>query len=342
MAETGTATRILILRRDNIGDLVCTTPLLRALRTQLPGSFLVALVNRYTEPVLYGNPDLDAVHSYQKAKHRGTDESLAGIYLRRLKTMTELRRQRFDWLLLPGGMQAGTASAVRMIAARRVLVRSTEDAVAGAHEVEQGCHLLIRMGLKYEAPAQQVIPDAAIRRQFAARVETLLGITPARVIGVHVSARKASQRWAAERFVELIRRIPAVPGTAFMLLWAPGSAGNPRHPGDDKKAARIRASLAGTPLAPMATYRLEELIAALSLCDCVICADGGAMHLAAALGKPVVCLFGDSDATRWRPWQTVFELLQAPSRNVADIMVEEVLEAYQRLLRAQPHVPMTR
>jgi len=197
MAEAGDATRILVLRRDNIGDLVCTTPLLSALRAQLPASFIVALVNRYNEPVLHGNPDLDAVHSYQKAKHRGPDESLAGVYWRRLKTMAELRRQRFHWLLLPGGMQAGTASAVRMIAPRRVLVRAAEDALAGAHEVEQGCHLLARMGLRYETPPQRVVPDPAIRERLAARLQARLGFSPARVIGVHVSARKASQRWPA-------------------------------------------------------------------------------------------------------------------------------------------------
>lgn len=336
MAEAGNATRILVIRRDNIGDLVCTTPLLRALRAQLPASFIAALVNRYNEPVLYGNPDLDQLRSYQKAKHRGPEESLLGVYWRRLKTMAELRRQRFDWLLLPGGMQAGTASAVRMIAARRVLVRTSEDAAAGAHEVEQGCQLLVRMGLRYETPPQRVVADPALRQRLAASLESRLGFRPERVIGVHVSARKASQRWAAERYVELIRRLPAAPGTAFLLLWAPGSAGNPLHPGDDEKAARIEASLPRTPLAPMATHRLEALIAALSLCDRLICADGGAMHLAAALGKPIVCLFGDSDAARWRPWQTAFELLQPPSRNVADIMVEEVIDAYQRLCASSP------
>lgn len=336
MAEAGDATRILVLRRDNIGDLVCTTPLLHALRAQLPASVIVALVNRYNEPVLRGNPDLDAVHAYQKAKHRGPDENLAGVFWRRLKTMAELRRQRFDWLLLPGGMQASSASAVRLIAPRRLLVRGAEDAAAGPHEVEQVCHLLVRMGLRYETPFPKVVPDPAIRQPLAASLAARLGFAPGLVIGVHVSARKASQRWAAERFVELVRRLPAAPGTAYLLLWAPGPAGNPQHPGDDEKATRIAAALPRTPLVPVATLRLEELIAALSLCDRVICADGGAMHLAAALGKPIVCLFGDSDAARWRPWRSEFELLQPPSRNVADIMVEDAIDAYQRLCARSP------
>ena len=46
-SKAGSPARILILRRDNIGDLVCTTPLLAALRAQLPGAWLGALVTTY-------------------------------------------------------------------------------------------------------------------------------------------------------------------------------------------------------------------------------------------------------------------------------------------------------
>lgn len=323
--------RILVLRRDNIGDLVCTTPLIRSLRAQLPGADLVALVNRYNEPVLSGNPDLDAVHSYQKVKHRDADESVPGVYARRVRTLLELRRRGFDWMLLPGGAQASALRVARLIAPARLLVRDAQDSAAGPHEVQQACNLLTRMGLNYETPRQRVVADPAIAQTLAAAVRSRLGFVPAALVGIHVSARKPSQRWATERFVELIRRLPAAPGTAFMLLWAPGSERNPQHPGDDEKAAQIEARLRGLPVVPVATLRLEELIAALSLCDRVICADGGAMHIAAALGKPIVCLFGDSDAARWRPWQVAHELLQPPSRNVDDIMVEDVMHAYQRL-----------
>ena len=72
------------------------------------------------------------------------------------------------------------------------------------------------------------------------------------------------------------------------------------------------------PVAACPTEELAELIAGLSLCEAVICSDGGAMHLAAGLGKPILCLFGQSDATRWHPWGVPYELLQAESRDVAD------------------------
>jgi ADP-heptose:LPS heptosyltransferase len=78
---------------------------------------------------------------------------------------------------------------------------------------------------------------------------------------------------------------------------------------------------------------LPDLVAALAACDAVICSDGGAMHVAAALGKPILCLFGDSPVDRWRPWGVRHIVLRAPSRKVEDIPLEEVLESSMHLLR---------
>jgi len=327
--------RILVIRRDNIGDLICTTPLIRALRRQLPSARIAALVTRYNEPVLTGNPDIDEVYSYQKAKHRGSEESVLGIYWQRLKTIANLRRQHFDWILLPGGGHASSLRFARLIAPRQTLVRGPEDAAAGTHEVEQTCHLLARMGLRYETPPARVVANAAAVERAAAQISTRFGATPTRIVGIHISARKPSQRWPVERFIELMRGFPAAPGDAFLLLWAPGSPSDPKHPGDDDKASAIMARMAAYPVMPMPTQRLEDLIGALALCDTVICADGGAMHIAAALGKPIVCLFGRSDSNQWRPWGVPYALLQQESQEVADISVEMVLNGYASLAQLE-------
>ena len=90
----------------------------------------------------------------------------------------------------------------------------------------------------------------------------------------------------------------------------------------------------------MPTTTLRQLIAGISLCDQFICSDGGAMHIAAGLGKPLVCFFGDSSAEQWHPWGVPHVLLQPDSRDVADISVTEVLQAYQRVLHLPPpHSP---
>ncbi|GAB4168644.1 MAG: glycosyltransferase family 9 protein [Rhodocyclaceae bacterium] len=325
--------RILVIRRDNIGDLVCTTPLLHALRRQLPDARIECLVTRYNRAVLANHPDIDALHAYTKAKHRAPHESVAGLYWQRARTVMRLRRQRFDWVILPGGGSASALRFARWIAGRNLLVRDAQDEVAGPHEVERCCHLLPRMGLAYETPASRIFADPAEIALMRSRLASELPLPPRRLIGLHISARKASQRWPAEAFAELARRL-ADAGDACMLLWAPGSADDPLHPGDDAKAAQVRALAAGLPLLAVPTQRLEELIAALSLCDTVICSDGGAMHLAAGLGKPAVCLFGRSSAARWHPWGVPFRLLQAPSQEVTDVGVAEVAEAHDSLVRA--------
>jgi ADP-heptose:LPS heptosyltransferase len=203
--------------------------------------------------------------------------------------------------------------------------------VAGPHEVEQCCHLLSRMGLKYETPSLRLAADPAEIAQIADSMRSQWPNRPRSVIGLHISARKVRQRWPVERFTELARRLHATTQAALMLLWAPGGSDDPLHPGDDEKSDALQAALADVPILPVRTARLEPLIAALSQCDRLICSDGGAMHLAAALGKPIVCLFGNSDAARWCPWGVPYELLQPPSRDAADISVGEVLDAYDRL-----------
>ncbi len=119
----------------------------------------------------------------------------------------------------------------------------------------------------------------------------------------------------------------------FLLLWSPGAADHPRHPGDDAKARRILDAAGKLPLIAYPTRELKDLAAALSLADHVICSDGGAMHIAAALGKPILCFFGDSDARRWHPWGVPYRLLQPDSRDAADISVAQALQAFHALRR---------
>ncbi len=324
--------RILIIRRDNIGDLVCTTPLIRALREQLPNAYIAALVTRYNMAVMEGNHDIDALFSYTKAKHLEPGESAIGIFWNRLMTIWNLRRQRFDWILLPGGPQRSAIRFARWIGAKKILIRDQEDTAGGSHHAEQCCHQLLRMGLKFETPSARLTPNpdavAKIKSTLPSTWQTLKGP----IIALHLSARKPSQRWAASMFAETAHQLHQSLGAKFILLWSPGAANNPLHPGDDEKAAEVLNATVGLPVQAVRTKRLVELIGALSLCEAMICSDGGAMHLAASLGIPVVCLFGDSDPQHWGPWKASHRTLQKPSREVADISVQEVTSALVDLL----------
>lgn len=322
--------RILVIRRDNIGDLVCTLPLIEALRTQFPQAWLGALVTAYNAEVLHANPHLDAVFHYRKAKHLGAGESTLGAMVDRLRQLWALRRVGIDTVLLPAsGRQQSARRMARLIGAKRIICADDMgiDATHG-HEAQRAGSLLTALGASaQELPSARLVP----RTELVARMQqSLPGDGP--LLGLHISARKPSQRWPAERFIALIHQLHASrPELRFALFWAPGAADNPLHPGDDDKAREIVAACQGLPVFPLATQTLAELIAGLSLLDRLLCSDGGHMHLAAALGKPIVCLFGKSDTARWHPWGVPYQLLQTGSLDVRDITVDTALQAFDAL-----------
>jgi heptosyltransferase-3 len=321
--------RILLIRRDNIGDLVCTTPLINALRTRFPDAHLAAYVNSYNLPVLEGNPDLDATFAYTKAKHAGGE--VLKQYLARARQMWHLRQQEFDDVVIAEPLASERlVRLARFLKPKRVVgfvdeknplrgiavtvSRGSDTATRELHEVED----IFRLGGVYgvEGPPPSV------------RVFSHESVPDGRnVIGLHLSARKPSQRWPEDSWISLARRLSET-GAELRVFWAPGDEDHPQHPGDDRKAARVLAALQGLPVTPMPTHTLRALIDGLAGCKSVICSDGGAMHLAAGLAKPIVCLFGQSNATRWRPWRVPHTLLQKPTQQVADIAVEEVFAAY--------------
>jgi heptosyltransferase-3 len=180
------------------------------------------------------------------------------------------------------------------------------------------------LGVKGEIPALKVIADPAeVEKARAAYASDAK-----RKVAVHISARRPRQRWPAERFAALIERLRGSHAASIMLLWSPGPANHPQHPGDDDKAAEILQRLGNKDdVVAYPTERLETLIGALAASDAVVCSDGGALHLAAALGKPIACFFGDTSVERWHPWQVPHRVLHAPSDNVADVTVEDALAA---------------
>lgn len=328
----------LIIRRDNIGDLLCTTPLIHALRQRYPSARMDALVNSYNAPVLVGNPDLHHVYAYTKAKHREPGESVIGVYLRRVWLLLTLRRVAYDVVILAGdGNPARQMGLARWLNAGQVIGFAGEGnkpcpgldialpRPPGGHEVERTFSLLAPLGIQSLPPSLVLFANP----QEQARAAAALAPVPGAVtVAVHLSARKLPQRWPVERFASVLRSLHQQRGARFMLFWAPGDATNPLHPGDDEKAQALLDSVPDVPVLPYPTHQLSQLIGGLSQCDALICADGGAMHIGAALGLPIVSLFGNSDGERWRPWGVPHVFLQEASRDVNAISVEQVVQAF--------------
>ncbi len=340
--------KILVIRRDNIGDLVCTTPSIAALRQRYPDARICALVNSYNVAVVRSNPDLDEVFAYTKGKHRKDNQSVFSVYWDRIKLMRRMLRESFDYAILSNAVSYSPHALrlARAVKPKHIIGfvnsdhRDNEIDIAipygdpgPIHEVEDVFRLLEPLGVTGRPPFMRIYPDqqeVEIAKNKLAAQKWSVGTN---LIGVHISTRKDTNRWPRKYFIEFIRELYKKHKATFLLLWAPGDSTNPKHPGDDDTAAAIVKALPDMPIVAYPMGPLEQLIADLSLCKTVITSDGGALHIAAALGKPIVCFFGDIDTNRWYPWGVPHVLLQPESRHAADISVDDAFGGYQKLLQ---------
>ncbi len=142
---------------------------------------------------------------------------------------------------------------------------------------------------------------------------------------MHISSRREANRWPLASFAQAADLLSERLGLTILLSWAPGDAWNPLFPGDDGKAEEIARRMRA-PAVLLRTPTLDELIAAMSLSDLVLSADGGPVHLAAALDIPQVALFGKAGVATWAPVSEKSVVLKRGMR--VDLMgVDEVVAA---------------
>jgi ADP-heptose:LPS heptosyltransferase len=335
---------ILVVRKDNIGDILCTTPALRALRRAFPNAHLAILVSEHCRAVVEGNPDLDEVLTYTKAKHHPGATRLQAL-LALGRTIRGLRRRGFD-LALAMGRPCSRSSAWLAYASGAswrlgystpalqpfpfFLNLGCDPGVITSHEVDGCLELLGRLEIPSAGRRLTLAPDprmqAAIRRRLSDA-----GAPPGNGLAlIHISSRREDNRWPLPAFARAADALRERLGLSPVLSWAPGDATNPLFPGDDGKADEVAARMATRPIL-LRTPTLAELIAAVSLSDFVLSPDGGFMHIAGALQIPQVALFGGSDPRQWGPVNPKSRVLRRDGR--ADrISVEEVVAAATEVL----------
>jgi heptosyltransferase-3 len=305
--------RILILRYDNIGDLVCTTPLIAALREHFPSAWIGALVNTYNAEVLARNRMLDEVFVYEKRKH--SRKWLLELIIDYVSMVLSIRRLCLDVVIVPAAQWVRFAN---ILGASKVVVLP-DNQPSDMHEVERTFETARELGITRGPGKMYVFPDPAV----VEIVKNTLGTEP--FVVIHISARRVKQQWPLERYAALACELAR--NTRVVLMWSPGPSNDPCHPGDDENIKKILKQVETAPhcgnIIPLPTLNLGTLIAAMSLARLVICPDGGTMHLAAALGKPVIALFGDSLVTRWRPWGVQHRVVQCD--DLANLPLDLVL-----------------
>lgn len=329
---------ILIVRRDNIGDLVCTTPLIEGAKIAFPNANIYLLINTVSQDVVKNNPHITRVFVYRKAKHASGKAAKLGVYFDRLKMFMQLRRIRFDAAILANPVPckyslrlASMAGVKHIIGAdtgsKKISIPFRREDFSGEHQVEHTYSYLSAISdLQIEIPPVRIWLTEQERQRALQRIAEL---QPNQQVGlaVHISSRSPKRRWSLERYVEVIQRYLHENAGSVLIFWSPQGTLAPDDVGDQHRAEQVLAACQNSRVSLYPTASVRELVAAYELCDRVLCSDGGQMHLASAMNKKQVVLFGDTDQKSWHPWSGRYKILQTPSGDCIDVSVEDVWQA---------------
>jgi lipopolysaccharide heptosyltransferase III len=299
--------RALVIMLRHHGDVLLASPVLGALKAQVPGMEIDALVYDDTAPMLEGHPALGRLHAV------GRNWKNAGALARLSSEMQlhgALRARSYD-LLIHLTEQPRGAWLARTLGARYSVAPVVPDrggfwadsfthlyplARNGRrHKVEANLDALRRIGLQpgMEERRMQFVPGDAAQ----ARVAALLaaeGLAERSYIHVHPASRWSFKCWPAERNAELMDRLAAT--HRVVITAAPEAA-------EMSLIEKIISKTKSKPVNLAGKLSIKELGALTAGARLFIGVDSMPMHLAAAVGTPAVALFGPSGEEEWRPWR---------------------------------------
>ena len=284
---------ILIVGPTWVGDTVLATPVLANLRSAFPAAKIHCLSTVWAGDILIGHPDVDAL----RLRPGGAAD---------FRAAASFRRDRMDLaFILPNSIR-GALLALAAGARRRVGYRRDGRSIlltdpvprppprgGGRHQVDEYLGLLEAAGVSVTSRT----PRVAVSREaetFAGEVFLQHGIDPEEpVVGIQPGAKfGATKLWPAERFAAAADELAESEGVRIVLLGSPE---------EGPLTARI-ASLMKTGSVDLAGKdRLAFLPALLRRFSVLLTGDTGPMHIAAAVGTPVVALFGPTDPERTGP-----------------------------------------
>jgi len=291
---------ILIIRTDRIGDVILTTPAIAALRRQWPRARLTVLVNPLTEDLVKGNPDIDTVLVDDRLhRHRG----VSGFW----RLVQDIRRQKFDLAIVYHTKKRTNALAFLAGIPVRIgyhnnkwgflLTRKIWDdrALGLKHETEYCVDLLRELGVT--GAAGPIFVSRQQRAQlWAAEQLDASGLTGEKVIAVHLGASCPTKMWPVPKFIEVMKAMKTKYGCVFVLIGSAQAV---------SISQRIADEMGKEVLDLTGKTTVAQCVSLLSYCRLLLSNDSGPVHIAAALGTPVISIFTRNqpgiNPKRWRP-----------------------------------------
>lgn len=308
--------RILIVKRDKIGDLLLTTPLIAHLREQLPGARIDVLCTDYNAWVIEGNRSIDAIFALPRIRV-GRTLRINGIHAN-LLMRAELAWAHYDVALVAQGEESPRAIRRAFTVRSRCVVayasephrygRRLTDRVPPppetAHEVDRMVELARILGLSIpsELPdPEYLLPH--VNRLFAESWLAERRLRPGSYVVLGLGARRRSRQPSPAQVKRWSSWIRERYGLATVFVWTPGGDENAIYPGDDAIADPVVRLY----LPHVHPYRgpIGETLGLVWHARTSIFPDSGLMHFAAASPGGVIGLFPGQGfgqpATRWSP-----------------------------------------
>jgi lipopolysaccharide heptosyltransferase II len=289
--------KILILKPSSLGDVVQALPVLRLLKRHLPASEIFWWIDSQFAPLLEGDPDLTGIVRFERQRWTSPLH-----WPEMLRSIRWLRAQNFDWVidlqcLARSGAFAWLANGKFLIGldepregARGFYDVAVRRPSFHTHAVDWYLAVLPRLGVPVHTKFQW-LPE---RPEIAATVKSKWQTNSARWIALQPGARWPNKRWPVEYFAELACLL------AKNFLNARFAIFGDRK---DKSLGEIISRTAPERCLNLCGQTsLPEMVEWLRLCHLMVTNDTGPMHMAAALGKPLVALFGPTEPRRTGPY----------------------------------------
>ncbi len=286
-SERGTGLEILVVRIGSMGDVIHALPAVATLKHGFPGSTLTWILHPRWAVLVEGNPYVDRVIPLDRRSLRSVREA-----------WRELRTRRYDFAVdLQGLMQsaliASIARADRIYGFHQSQIREKIAAVfyssrvltSGSHVVDRNLELAAAAGASTTLvtfPLPPGVPEGELPQGDFVLASPMAGW--------------GAKQWPVENYSVLAQRLRDELGMMLVVNGAPPNA----------------PALAGIAGAAVHASGIPGLIDATRRAAAVVGVDSGPMHVAAALGKPGVAIFGPTDPARNGPYGGSFTVLRSP------------------------------
>jgi heptosyltransferase-1 len=329
--------RFLLVRLGSLGDVIHALPAASALRDAFPEARIDWLIEPKWRRLLEGNPDLTEIIPLEK-------KSAAGL----ITTVRKLRSARYNCTIDFQGLYKSALPAFASRAPRRIGFPSTyaregfasvfyTDKInpRGPHKVDHNLTLARAAGARPSPPRFPLTLRPEDEKQVT---QDLARHNLTDFFVLNPGGGWRSKCWPPERYGELHHRLAAQHGWRGIITFGPG----------EESLAQELVSAAGNPPPIALPLGLGPLLALLRRAKFVVSADTGPLHLASALGTPVVGLYGPTDPARNGPYGGTSIVIRNPSKSettyrrgasysspMLSITADQVADAIASLLNAK-------